>query len=559
MSKRVERFIRRQTLKKYLKNRPQIPALIDVKASQTRLLEKADTSRMDICINEFNEANRIDWNTIIVSDNEVSEFIDQFDDKEAAIEALIEPAFLSLIDGSMRAFKLGTKQGLTATRIYNECRSFSYDQTGYIDSKVDRLTEYINERDARQSYGQTANYRGGVFNRDGEAPLNMRDQSKMNGYKEDYFAGRDTAEDEYAPGETIYKDNETAFTIAGRSGANQNRHEQSAETDHIIPCTVLCNELKKNKALHSEDIKEILNDVSNLAVTSRDINNGKRGMTNEKFVKINKEYLPDELNERMLEKSQKARASIDRNTNRKAKKNIISNRTVQTRLSKDAAGAAGHRAIGDAIIFLIKPLHFELKDCLTNGIENGIDASDFKNALKIRMGRMGAYVERNLKGMFQGGIENFIRSFFSMLIEGILQCFVGIFKHITRAVSEGVRIFIQAIPILNDNTKNTAEKGDAILKMIAFSSTALVGIGIESYLNTLGLSEPWSIIAASIFSTVIMALVMYTLEKVDLFNLKHDKRRARIEETLSLIKSEADEALKNLIDPGKKFREFQKV
>jgi hypothetical protein len=88
---------------------------------------------------------------------------------------------------------------------------------------------------------------------------------------------------------------------------------------------------------------------------------------------------------------------------------------------------------------------------------------------------MRIYIEKNIRAMAQGGIQNFLNSFFSMLIEGILQCFVGIFKHILRAVSEGTRIFIQAIPVLNDKTKSAAEKGDAILKIVAFSSTALVG------------------------------------------------------------------------------------
>jgi hypothetical protein len=146
-----------------------------------------------------------------------------------------------------------------------------------------------------------------------------------------------------------------------------------------------------------------------------------------------------------------------------------------------------------------------------------------------------------------------------MLIEGILNCFVGIFKHIARAVSEGVRIFIKAIPILNDKTKSAAEKGDAILKIVAFSSTALVGIGLEALLEELNIKKPLSIIFASILSAVIMALVMYLLEKIDLFNLKHDAKRARIKEAIYLIRDETDEALINLIDPIMKYKELRTV
>ena len=81
-----------------------------------------------------------------MSDSEVENFINRFNTKETAIDSIIEPVFLSLIDGSMRAFKIGTKQGLTASRIYKECKSFNYDDDKYVDSAVDRYTEHINEK-----------------------------------------------------------------------------------------------------------------------------------------------------------------------------------------------------------------------------------------------------------------------------------------------------------------------------------------------------------------------------------------------------------------------------
>ncbi len=367
MSDRLERFKRRKQITKGLKKTPEKPTLINVELVKAHLSEAPDSKRVDLCMSELAKSNQVDLNTISVSDSEVHDFLNKFNDKEAAIDALIEPAFLSLIDGTMRAFKLGNRQGLTATRIYSECKSFTYDGTDYVDPRVDRFTEFLNETDNIKDFDNKSNYNGGVFTREGEDQINMRDHGKMEDYKKEYFAGRDTAEDEYAPGETVYKDNETAFEIEGRLSPKQKIHHQSAETDHITPCTIVCNELKKNKALNSGDIKEILNDESNLAVTSCQINRHKGGITNEKFVERDKENLPDELKAKMLEKSREARASIDKNVNKKVATNVISNRTVQARLSKDAAGAAGHRAIGDAIIFFIRPLHFELRCPFGNG------------------------------------------------------------------------------------------------------------------------------------------------------------------------------------------------
>ena len=71
------------------------------------------------------------------------------------------------------------------------------------------------------------------------------------------------------------------------------------------------------------------------------------------------------------------------------------------------------------------------------------------------------------------------------------------------------------------------------------------------------IGEPWSIIFASVLSAVIIALVIYALQEMDLFNLKRQYRSARIREALELISKETDETLKNLLDPGRKFRELE--
>ena len=119
-----------------------------------------------------------------------------------------------------------------------------------------------------------------------------------------------------------------------------------------------------------------------------------------------------------------------------------------------------------------------------------------------------------------------------MLLEGILNCFVGVFKKIARVVKEGVKILMQIAPILRDEKKSPAQKGDAILKLIAGSVTIFAGIAIESWLS--GMGEPLSIIAASFFSAVLTALTMYALDKMDLFNINKGLRVQRVSEILNL-------------------------
>lgn len=558
MSDRVEMFKRIQKIKKDMEQLPQKPTLINKEAVSKLLSEEPDINRVNASFEKLHKDFSIDWQKTQVSESEVNDFINQFNTKEAAIDSIMEPVFLSLIDGFMRGFRCGTKQGMTASRIYRECKSFSYDGNKFVDASVDRLTEHIIEKDNITEFDSRSSYKKGVLERDGEF-TQMRDLNKMKTYKEKHFNGESTAIDEYSPDETVFRDNRTAFENDGMTPEGKEMHPQSAETDHILPCTEVCSKLKSNKALKPEDIKDIINDDTNLAVTSKDFNTHKGGNTNDVLIEKNPEEYSEKQQEAMIEKSSDARKVIDTKTNKASLNNICFDRSVQNQLAKDAGLAASHRAIGDAMVFIIKPLYFELNDCMRNGIEKGVHVDGFKIALKKRIGRMQNYITNRLKNIFQGGVLNFFKSFLSMVLEGILNCFVGIFKHIVRAVSEGTRLLFQIIPVLRDSTKNASEKGDAILKFIAASGSALIGIGIESFINSMGLPEPWSVIFASILSAVIIALVMYALDKIDLFNLKSKIRRVRIYEALEIMREETEEGFKNILDPGRKFREISET
>uniref|UniRef100_UPI003D22FC6A hypothetical protein n=1 Tax=Aeromonas rivipollensis TaxID=948519 RepID=UPI003D22FC6A len=186
----------------------------------------------------------------------------------------------------------------------------------------------------------------------------------------------------------------------------------------------------------------------------------------------------------------------------------------------------------------------ELKDCFAKGIEEGVNANSFKSALSIRIGRMKAFIMKQAKDQLKDGVFSFFKNFVSMLLEGIVNCFVGIFKSIFRMVKEGFKVLMNIIPILRDKNKSMAEKGDAILKLSAGSLTIFASIGIESWLNSVGIGEPWSIIISSVLTAVLTALVMYLLDKMDLFGLKEEARLNRISEILSLRTEETrDEIL----------------
>lgn len=236
----------------------------------------------------------------------------------------------------------------------------------------------------------------------------------------------------------------------------------------------------------------------------------------------------------VLLKSSQGKKIKEKNKQKYVEKKLQERKEVRVRIAKDAGGAAANQSLGDIIIFMIKPLYYELKDCLVQGIEKGVNAKSFKSALSIRMSRMKKHILAQAGTSLKDGMFSFIKNFISMLLEGIVNCFVGVFKNIVRMIKEGVKILMQIGPVLMDSNKTMAEKGDALLKLAASSLTIFASIGIETWLNSINIGEPWSIIISSVLTAVLTTLTMYLLDKMDLFGLKKEARLNRIDEILSL-------------------------
>ncbi|MFA0661425.1 hypothetical protein AB4619_20115 [Vibrio splendidus] len=492
-----------------------------------------------------------------VSKEEASAILMSIDDGGGSMDQILEPVFLSLFDGTMRAFKIGTKQGLTASRLYSECKSFSYDNPSNNSSMLDSYTEQLNEREHIANFDSQSSYNNGKINRN-DSTLNMRDGTKMSTAKDRQFNGEHTAPDGYGGNEPIFKSKTHAKSVG--------KNEQRTEVDHAVPCAEVCNRLKKNKALTDSDIKDIVNIEENLVATSFENN---RGADTGKFDKsqsdlkqeLDQGYIEDakgnrhqlspeerEIRKNMVDKMSRAQNAMDSKTNQKVIENLKTNTEVQKRMATDASNAAANQSLGELIVFMIKPLYFELKDCFFEGVEEGVNATSFKSALSIRVNRMKRFIMDKAATQLKDGVFSFFKSFVSMLLEGIVNCFVGIFKSIFRMVKEGFKILMQIAPILRDDKKSMPEKGDAILKLAASSLTIFASLGIESWLNSSGIGEPWSIVLASVLTAVLTALVMYLLDKMDIFGLKEEARLNRIDEILSLKVEETKDEIFNMVE-----------
>lgn len=512
-------------------------------------------------------------NTKTILDNIYSEF----SSGGHLMEEIGLPIFTSVVDGlfELKCFKgFSRKLGLSSSRVIMECRSFNYEND-IIRMIPDARVEYRNEIENETSFA------------DNNRPIYDRKKYEntysMNIYKNKKIiesGGRKNLEDEYRKTKDI-----TARKNNPDNRRNDPKNEHNAETDHIVPLNVLYKEMKGNIGLSDRDIKEIANQDYNFAITGRLVNNPKRDMTNAEFIarqdelkKQGKPYvhLSEEQRQNMIMMDKKAHKAINENINGTVIRNLKGEGLVDRedikaaikekeekigrkltaeercdlskKLSKDKAmhiygtvgGNAGKQslmyAMGSAILFMIKPLYYEISDMFSNGIKEGVNAVSYKEAFKIRFSRVRTYVWNQLKTLsfHLGNFMDMIKNFISALVEGIIGMFVGLLKKVIKIIKEGIKVFVNIWPVLfgeRSKQMTASEKGDAILKVLGGSVIAFCGIGVDILIEKIGfIPEDFKTVVSTILIGLATTFFFYAMDKADLFSLKEEKRQARINE-----------------------------
>ncbi|MBR6840857.1 MAG: hypothetical protein IKM77_00935 [Prevotella sp.] len=510
-------------------------------------------------------------------------------EKEDIIDNVVTPVFTSIIDGFLAhpKFKgLASKSGLSAQKVMKECKEFNYDGK-VIYMMPDAFVEHRNEVDKEISWGQENRSQ---YIRESFSNLSAMGRYKMSKVKEN--GSKKNLLDEYTKEKNITakKDNPDF-----RRDDPKNLH--NAETDHIIPLHTIFTQLQNNCGLSDGDIKRIANQDANFALTSRLINNSKRKMSNTEFIakqdelkKEGKPYveLSPEVRENMIKMEKDAQKAINKSVNKTVSNNLLGKGQADRQERKEAmakrkaelgrkltaeeraevdkkmatkkamtihmgnAKQAGKQslmyAIGTAILFVFKPLYYEIKDGMIFGFKEGVCADTYKQAFAIRFARIKDYVWDQIKNLksYLGSAMDMLKNFLSALIEGLIGMFVGIFKKIFKVLKEGTKIFVQAWPVLfgeQSKTMTTAQKGDAILKLVGGSVCALCGIGIDMMLEKLQfIPEDFRSVFSVILSGLASVLVFYALDKADLFNVKKERRENRIKEVFEERIKEIQEA-----------------
>lgn len=519
----------------------------------------------------------------------LDEVYEKFDSEEHLEDEVLKPVFMSVVDGLLEATaggRVARKKGLTASRVIEECTNFSYDNLSDNHADVNGYTEYKNinhdeieyqiqlekwKRDGKK--GDQPQYNGSVNSNSTQEYIrsNLEDSSAMNDYKEKQRHGEKKIKDEYTEKDNLYVSQNNM-----PDNYNDETHRKQAQPDHIVPLKQLHEQYKHNYALDDSDLKRIANSESNLAITSAEINQVKRDMTNKQYIEWMDEHgkpLDENTKKIMLQKQKEATKAIESDVNKTVAKNLVGKGQVDEKAMKNAvnefkenngqapteeqrnqieqnlikkktneirgtavknaAGQAKDYAVGNLILFIVKPIYYEISDIFKNGLKEGVGADSGSQALGIRFTRVKKYVMTHAKAFFGDSILDFVKGFVSSLIEGIISLFVGMLKQVLKILKEGVKILVGSVQILfgkNAKAMSPAQKGDAIIKLIGGSVIAISGVALESLLNKIGIGDPWSVVLSTMLSGIASALFMYILNKADLFSTKAERRYERVKE-----------------------------
>ena len=523
--------------------------------------------------------------------NEVNEKFD----RESMETNVIMPVFTTITDAilDLKCFRgLTKKLGLTSNRVIGECRDFNYD--GKISMLLpDSFAENRNQQEIQREWAQDK--------RSEYIRSQYENVSAMGRYKKSKVeenGSRKNMTDEYTKEQNI-----TAKKDNPDHRRNDPKNEYNAETDHVVPLKQVFDKVQTNAGLSDGDIKDIANQDYNFAVTGRRINNPKRDMSNSEYIKKQDELkaegkpyveLSPEVRANMIRMEKEAQKQIDKSINATVLKNLAGQgkadraerkaamekrqqelgrklteaerkqvdaglaRQKTAKIHMGNAKAAGNQslmyAMGSVVLMILKPLYYEVRDGFVNGFKEGVNAKTYKEAFKIRFARVKNYISSqicNLKNLL-GNMMDMLKNFISAIVEGLIGMFVGIFKKIFRLLKEGVKIFMEAWPVLfgkESKNKTAAQKGDAIVKILGGSAVALCGIGIDMLLEKLSFIPEWLRGAVSTLLTgLASALMFYALDKADLFNVKADQRNKRIDEIF-------DERINDIKEKTRNFEE----
>ncbi|GGP44366.1 DNA repair protein [Shewanella saliphila] len=491
----------------------------------------------------------------------MAQIYDEFEQGGNVTDELVKPLILNLCDGLLCIKKLGLKQrGITATRLVSEINNFDY--LGSTTTEKDqRFEKQRLDADSKSHQDDKGEYIRTKADAASHTPDNyMEDVGKKTAYTDAYFSDKKRV---YSELEVNDRGERKQLRRNSTSYKNEleakglNAVERTYNNDHNLPLKHIFDEYGSSKALSVADLRDAAGSADNFDVVSQKINKikldsswsdlkqkrdnlkakPKLSAAEKKTLASLETHVNEATWNKALARESEARTAVESHLNQK----VASKLTADTKLVKGEALKAGSKAkdelvdagIGELIILVVKTVSFELKDMFQNGITHDTGCSSSIDAFSFRMKRALKYITRNLVNISLGSFKDAAMNFVKYLVNAIVDMFVGILKKALKIITEGFNAILASIKILLGESSG-AEKADAITKLLASTVVTYIGFAFEEsvlgFINKLPFGDVLSDVVMVMFTGIASTVVVWLLDKMDLFSVKDEKRAARVKE-----------------------------
>lgn len=340
--------------------------------------------------------------------------------------------------------------------------------------------------------------------------------------------------------------------------------QDNKNLDHIISAKETHDD--RGRVLSDISTEDLANNSENFNPTLESINKSKGSKSPEEFAN----YLDNSQEERQnrityLEKSNnikdkkelkklKELDSVDTNElrqlgeNAREKQDEDINQKYYTSKDflKDTVGASAkegikmgtQQAFGILLIELFSSAFKEIKLAMDKGLEGDSLFSD----IKIRLKRVSKDISSKWKDVIKGFSGGFISGFISNIITTLINTVVTTGKKFVRMIREGIFSLLKAFKMLISPPKGMSyrEASHEAIKIFFGGVVLIGGIALEEIIEKLIFSIPILVPLASIITAVIvgsitvilMALVTYLIDKLDILNVIQAERNKYINNAL---------------------------
>lgn len=497
---------------------------------------------------------------VTVSPEEVNQLIKEISSRwdEHQMNALLSSCRSSVLSSIVGPFGLGTVVA-------------AYDKTGgNVDTVHNaRSAVYATEK-ARAEYDNRGEYDSDAYHQHENYIATNRQNSEAlsNGTLKDAYSGE-------------------AFKP-------QDRHDQQAKPnlDHTVAAINIHDDA--GRVLAGLDGADLANIDANLHSTNASVNKSKNAKTAEEFKSFLETTAPDRRSriseleakgraltdqerkqlsklqklencdaERIVELEEQARSTIDKSINKAYYGSVSFGRDLAHTSVKEGAKMGMQQSFGLLLTEFFAAAFDEISDAYKKGFRDSLKSQSFFDALKERLSRIASRVASKWKEALVAFKEGAISGFLSNLVTTLINMLVTTGKRIVRVIREGFMSIMKALKMALFPPKgmSSAEASDAALKLLATGVTVSLGILAEEaveksvalfFNSNMPLLAPLASTVSAVFvgamTGIASALLVYGLDKLDIFGVNAQKQHAFVLQELDNLIAESDKNISSLYD-----------